>query len=102
MIGYRSGLRYGFPTAPEPSTAMPAKYSGAGGDVYSGLMDSNLAKQRLAQEQGAAEYDAQYRDAQRNLLLGGLRDMSTAAENQRDLNRSRMGMVNSLLSGLYR
>jgi len=102
MIGYRSGLRYGIPSVVEPSTAMPVSFPGAGGDVYSGLMDRNISKQRLAQENAAAEYDAQYRDAQRNLLLGGLRDMSTAAENQRDIGRSRMGLMNSLLGGLYK
>ncbi len=102
MIGYKSSLRYGLPTSPVAGLASPQSYPGANQDVYAGLMSGYNAKQQLAQEKGAAEYDQQYQDAQRNLLLGGLRSMSDAAEQQRGLGRSRLGMVSSLLSGLYK
>lgn len=102
MIGYKSGLKYGLPTSPVAGLVSPQSYPGANQDVYAGLMGGYNAKQQLAQEQGAAEYDAQFQDAQRNLLLGGLRNMASAAEQDRGLRNSRYGMVSSLLGGLYR
>ena len=100
MIGYRSNLPYSMPTSPVAGLAAPQP--GANQDVYSGLMRGYNAKQNLAQEKAGVEYDQQYQDAQRSLLLNGLRGMSDAASNQRNLANSRMGLVSSLLSGLYK
>ncbi|NBT35316.1 MAG: hypothetical protein EBT03_07230 [Betaproteobacteria bacterium] len=102
MIGYKSSLPYNLPTSPIAGLASPVPQPGASQDVYAGLMRGYNAKQNLAQEKADYEYDQQYQDAQRNLLLGGLRNMTEASANQRGIANSRMNLVSSLLSGLYK
>lgn len=102
MLGYKSSLPYSQPSSPVAGLASPRPMSGAHEDVYRGLMTGYNANQQLAQEAANADYDAKYREAQRSLLLGGLRQMSEGQESERGLGQARLGMMNTLLSGLFK
>lgn len=83
----------------------PFQYRGPHADVYNGLAQGNLVDfQRAAQEADMRQM-SQSRDTQLQTALRGLQQEAQAETNQRNLANqlygNQVGMLNSLLSGLF-
>lgn len=84
----------------------PYGYSPQHQDVLNALGDQNAAQYALNAEKANADFGSRKLQAQRDVALQGLQQMSQAQQNQMDYANARSGMgyglVNSLLSGLFR
>lgn len=84
----------------------PYGYSPQHQDVLSALGDTAAANYQLEAEKANSAFGAQKLQAQRDVALQGLQQMSQAKQNQMDYSNARsnmgFGLVNSLLSGLFR
>lgn len=85
-----------------PRMKSPYSYPGAHEDLVRSLNDSDVASYNLAASKADADYGLQQQEAARNLVLGGLNQNMQAQQNQRDLSNSRLGILSSLLSNVYR
>lgn len=75
-------------------------------DALNGLTDAAAAQYGLKAEQQNADFEARKLQAQRDVALSGLQQMSTAQQQRNDLANAQSamgyGIVNNLLSGLFR
>jgi hypothetical protein len=65
-------------------------------------MGVNNAAYGIEKSKAANDYALKQQDAERQLVLQGLQQMSQAQQNQNALANSRIGNVSGLLSGLFR
>lgn len=84
----------------------PYQYPGAHQDVLAGLGDANAAQYGVSAEKMNSDFATRKLQAQRDLALSGLQQMATAQQQRADLSNARSamgyGVVNNLLSGLFR
>ena len=84
----------------------PYQLPGSHSDVYSSLATRNSAALNAARNQALTDFENERLAAQQNSALTGLQNLMQSRKQQQDLasqqNSMRFGVVNSLLSGLYR
>jgi len=84
----------------------PYGYKQSHQDVLSALGDANAAQYAVQAEKANADFGARKLQAQRDLALQGLQQLATSQQQRSDLANARSaigyGMVNNLLSGLFR
>lgn len=84
----------------------PYAYSSQHQDVLDALGDQNAAKYNVTADEANADFANKKMQAERDFALQGLQQMSTAKQNQMDYANARSGLgygvVNNLLSGLFR
>lgn len=84
----------------------PYPYSSQHQDLLNGLADQNAANYEMGADRANSSFGVQKLQAQRDLALQGLQQMSQAQQNQMDYATARTGMgyglVSNLLSGLFR
>ena len=84
----------------------PYGYSPQHQDLLNGLADQNAASYEMGADQANATFGTRKLQAQRDLALQGLQQMSRAQQQQADLATARSGMgyglVSNLLQGLFR
>lgn len=90
------------PSTPMPRARSPYQFPGAHADVFKGLNDADYAAYNLNASQADANYALQQQEAARNLVLGGLTQRAQAQQQQRELANSRLGILSSLLSNVFR
>jgi len=83
----------------------PYGYSTQHQDVLNALGDQNAAQYQMQADKANSQFGAQKLNAQRDLALQGLQQMSQARQDAMNLSNAQRGMsyglVNSLLSGLF-
>lgn len=104
MLTYNTTLQSASPQGmPPPAPESPfTRYGSTHDDVLRAQMGVNNAAYNLEQSKLANDYAMKQQDAERQLVLQGLQQMSQAQQHQNSLANSRMGNVSSLLSGLFR
>lgn len=103
---YQTNAGAQFPQLTSKMPDAPYSYPGAFGDAYNSLRSGYEANMAMANRDAQMEFDNKSLRAQRDLALSGLSDLAQAEQNQNQLQTSRrgqqMGLVNSILSGLFR
>ena len=86
-------------------TKTPYQYPGAHRDVLNAVGGANAAAQDLATSRASTDQQMASQEAQRQLVLQGLQQLSGAQQNSHSLQNSRLqaltGTANSLLGGLF-
>lgn len=106
MINYKTHQRVAAPEFAEIDTRSPFGMPGAHEDVYNSVNAQNAAALGAARDQASVDFANEKLAAQRNAALAGMQNLMQARRNQEEVaNRQagmRMGLVNGLLSGLFR
>jgi hypothetical protein len=107
MLQYHTPLSYQPPVSPDTraqaTNAMrrgaPMSFGQNAMDVYNGAASSNIANYSRAADMANMDYSVAHQKAQRELALGGLRQMADAQQSQTQLQNT---LASSLLGGLFR
>jgi hypothetical protein len=104
MLKYNTSLGFSPPQSlPAPDLQSPyGKYGSTHADLLKSQMMAQNADYDIAKSKGEIDYAVKQQAAERQLALQGLQQMSQAQQNQNSVANARFGMVNSLLSGLFR
>jgi len=104
MLTYNTTLPFSAPQGlPTPAPQSPfTRYGSTHDDMLRAQMGVNNAAYGIEQAKAENDYALKQQDAERQLVLQGLQQMSQAQQNQNSLANSRMGNVSGLLSGLFR
>lgn len=106
MINYQSLQKTYAPSFASIDSRTPYEIPGSHGDVYNALAAKNSAELMAGRNQSIADFENEKLAAQQNAALSGIRNLQQARQQQASLANDQRGMqlglVNSLLSGLYR
>lgn len=106
MINYQNHQQVAAPRFAEVDTRSPFALPGAHGDVYNAVNARNVASLEAARDQASVDFANQKLAAQRDAALAGMQNLMQARRNEEELASRRagmrMGVVNGLLSGLFR
>lgn len=106
MINYQSYIDTPPPTYSPVQTGTPYQLPGAHQDVYNSLMATNAAGIDAARNQSTVDFENSKLAAQKQAALRGMQTMVEARQSQENLATqraaARYGVVNNLLSGLFR
>jgi hypothetical protein len=103
VLTYNTTLPFSAPQGlPSPAAQSPfTRYGSTHDDVLRSQMGINNAAYGLEKSRAANDYALKQQEAERQLVLQGLQQMSQAQQNNNSLTNARMGNVSSLLSGLF-
>jgi hypothetical protein len=104
MLTYNTTLPFSAPQglpAPDPQSPF-TRYGSTHDDMLRAQVVANSAAYGIDQAKAANDYAMKQQDAERQLVLQGLQQMSQAQQNQNSLANTRIGSVSGLLSGLFR
>lgn len=103
---YQTNAGAQFPQLTSAMPDAPYSYPGAFSDAYNSLRSGYEANMAMANRDAQMEFDNKSLRAQRDLALSGLSNLAQAEQNQNQLRNTRSGqqsgLVNSILSGLFR
>jgi len=103
MLKYNTSLPYAPPKAPPspPARSPFTKYGSAHDDVLRAQMGSNNADYEVEAAKAVNEYDLKQMEARNRLVLAGIQQMNETQQQQNSLRNTGVGMVSSVLSGLF-
>jgi hypothetical protein len=114
MLTYNSSLQNHLPYSPlQRNSALAAltvkspygKFGSTHQDILNAMGGRNAANFDVAATKANADYQLAQQEAQRQLALQGLQQMSNAQQNQNELTNTRLqnmyGVANNLLGGLF-
>lgn len=106
MINYKSFQNAAGPSFAAIDDRSPHQMPGSHTDVYNALAARNEASLNASRNQAFTDFQNEKLAAQQNSALTGLQNLMQARRQEMDManqqNAMRLGVVNSLLSGLYR
>lgn len=106
LINYQSYIDTPPPAYSPVQSGTPYQLPGAHEDVYGALMATNAAGIEAARNQATVDFENSRLAARQQAALTGLQSMAQARQNQESLATqraaARYGVVNNLLSGLFR
>lgn len=103
MLTYKTTL----PNIPPQSLRLPnlespyGKYGSTHQDMLNASMGRLNADYEIARQKANTDYAMKQQEAERQLVLQGLRQMGQAQQNQNSIANQRLGNVSGLLSGLF-
>ena len=102
MAWYQSGIPSSPPGVAMPKIVSPYQYPGANADVVRSMGQGAQARQELNAQQSDANYNMQRQQQMQNLVLGGLTQQNQAMQNRQQIGTAQLGVLNDLLTKLYR
>lgn len=106
MTNYQSFQNSAGPSFAAIDGRSPYRIPGSHTDVYNSLAAKNEASLNASRNQALTDFQNERLAAQQNSALTGLQNLMQARRQEMDManqkNAMRLGVVNSILSGLYR
>lgn len=103
---YQTNVGAAFPALKSQMPDMPHQFPGAANDAYNSLRSGYEANMAMANRDAELEFANKKLLAQRDTALSGLRNLAEAKQNEQSAALQQQGMnlglVNSILSGLYK